>query len=118
MNKTIDHNTLKHFIEYELGGNSEVIARLTHIFLQQIEDLKTTPIQELDTIAKQSHKLKTSAHSFGALPLIELIISVEQAAKKGESATVQTLISEIDQQHKLISSELAYLTAQILNKGA
>lgn len=117
MKELIDSNIYKKFIEYELGGDLDIIDRLTGVFFEQMGELIHTSIQELDSIAKLSHKLKASAYSFGAIQLVDILILTESAAKGGEVATVKKMIADIEKQRHLIEKQISILKVNILNVG-
>lgn len=114
MIKYIDQNVLKKFLEYELGADSEVIDRLKTIFFEQIEELITIPTSQLDPIAKQAHKLKASAHSFGAAQLVVLLVDTEKAAKNGDISSVEKLISDIKAQRQQLENEISDIQESLL----
>lgn len=62
-------------------------------FIQELQD-QTTALQtasghaHLDALGKAAHRLKSSAASFGAMPLSSSLVDLEQAARNGQMESV------------------------------
>jgi PAS domain S-box-containing protein len=79
----------------DLGGG-EALLRIIRLFLEQL-DPQAEQIEleartaSLETLARNAHRMKSSAATLGARELAELLIALETAALAGDAAAVATL---------------------------
>jgi PAS domain S-box-containing protein len=79
----------------DLGG-SEALLRIVRLFLEQL-DPQAVQIEreahagELQTLARNAHRMKSSAATLGASKLAELLIELEAVALAGDTATAARL---------------------------
>jgi PAS domain S-box-containing protein len=79
----------------DLGGG-EALLRIVRLFLEQLEPQAEQIEREarsasLETLARNAHRMKSSAATLGARALADLLVALEAAALAGDSAAVAAL---------------------------
>jgi len=88
----LDINILKR----EIGEDPAKVAKFLNFFQKSSQEISTEIIaairsQQLDAVYAAAHKLKSAARTVGALDLGDLCVAIEQAAKTGGQADLDTL---------------------------
>ncbi len=82
----------------DLGG-AEALLRIVRLFLEQL-DPQAEQIEhgaragELETLARNAHRMKSSAATLGASEMAELLAELELSAADGDGAAVATLLPQ------------------------
>jgi two-component system sensor histidine kinase/response regulator len=93
----VDRSALDSLRE-DLGG-AAALLRIVRLFLEQL-DPQAEQIEhdaragELDTLARNAHRMKSSAATLGASEMAELLAELEASAADGDAAAVATLLPQ------------------------
>ncbi len=95
MSKSINREYLKVLIDEELQNDMDLLDKLFSFFERHLNDFKNIDvnIHNLIDITNQSHRLKSSCRSMGALSLAENLQNLETAARANEVEKVKNLYS-------------------------
>ncbi len=93
-----------------MGGDHGVVKELIQAFLDEVpkqlaEGRAATAAKDVKTAQRSYHTIKSTAATFGAMPLSEMCKTLEQNAKTGTMPTLEQIAS-IEQMFEAARKEL------------
>jgi PAS domain S-box-containing protein len=118
--QVIDRGILDQLLEDVGPENAEAVvdAFLQELAGQTIALEEAADKSDLNAMAQASHRLKSSAASFGATRLSEVVASIEQAARVGQAEIAQESMADFRYLAKASQDALTALRREISGSGS
>ncbi|HCQ23243.1 MAG: Hpt domain-containing protein [Aphanizomenon sp.] len=106
----IDTQVFKSLLDM-VGDNQEVLAEIINCYLiespRMIAAIQTSVTnQDINTLGRTAHNLKSSSASLGAMNLYQLCLQLESKVKSGNLEGVLELVSHLINEYKQVEIAL------------